>query len=1070
MERSYENDIAIIGIAGRFPDANNIETYWENLKAGTASVKPSDEEKLLASGMPANVLNNKYFVNASAKLEGATHFDADFFGISNTEATLMDPQIRMLLQTSWHAIENAGYAGNHQDIAIGNFCGMSTNSYLISILETKAKNEAVDPLLYRILNEKDFLATWISYKLNLTGPAMSVQTACSTSLLAIHLACQSLLSEECSMALVGGVCYNSDSNLGYMHSPESIYSKDGYCRPFDKDATGTIMGDGVGVIVVKRAVDAIADNDHIYSIIKGTACNNDGANKQSYTTPSVDFQRDVVLEALAVSDVEPDTIGMIEAHGTGTLIGDPIEVAALTEAFREYTEESNYCAIGSVKSNIGHLDAAAGIASIIKATFCVKEGVLVPSINYKNPNPALQLETSPFYVSQTHTPWPDNFEVRRAGISALGVGGTNVHIIIEEPPAKSVTPKSEDRPFVLSLSGHKDESLEIQKNQVVDYLEANSDTSLSDLEFTSLYGRKLMEKRFSCVFENRTDLLAYLKGEEQKNCYEGSGSLGNAVFLFPGQGSQFSNMATDLYQQDIAFKTDMDYCFDFIQKEYGIDFKPLVFSEDNIGLNKTENTQICLFIIEYCLAKSLMRKGVQPQAFVGHSLGEYVAACVVGCISLEDTLRLVFHRGRLMGQMAEGAMVLVRMPEEELEPLLVENVSVCAYNAPGNLVIGGNKKSIRQQVALFDFNNVKYKELRVSHAYHTSMMQDALAEYEQILSKVDFNEYEAKVFSSYTGELVNSDQLGSKEYWLEQIINPVKFSTAISNLANYITNPIFIEVGPGSGLSSFVRTIFNNEASAVNLLPKSSTKNNGVINFYKGVALLCAKGVPFGIPEEQTARRIPLPGYPFTKKHYWKPKVDIQYEDFKTIEESYHFVNPAYESERLRSSLEIHIKDGQKISSDKLDQLNALQEKYLQEVNLIFEDTENKVENIIEMFYEDHSCEVSSDHLGNNSSSNSRSNISSVFVEPETELEKKIATYWEEILGYQSAGVLDNYFEAGGNSLLATQLINKIISNTDVEISIAEVLSNHTIRDIASLIEQKQWLRSNVEMSGELLI
>jgi len=380
MEQQYENDIAIIGMSGRFPKASSIEAYWQNLIEGVNSVSQADEEKKLASGLSNEILNHKRFVNASSKLEEAKYFDADFFGLSNIEATIMDPQIRLLLQTSWQALEDAGYATNKLDASVGNFCGMSTNSYLMGVLDTNTQIEAVDPLLYRILNEKDFLATWISYKLNLTGPAMTIQTACSTSLLAIHLACQSLLNHECSMALAGGVSYNANEEIGYMHVPESIYSKDGVCRPFDSEASGTIMGDGVGAIILKRAEDAIRDKDHIYALIKGTAANNDGANKQGYTTPSVDFQRDVILETLSVAEIDPNTIGMIEAHGTGTLIGDPIEVSALTEAFQEYTKATQYCAIGSVKSNIGHLDAAAGVASVIKAAMCVNKGYLVPSI------------------------------------------------------------------------------------------------------------------------------------------------------------------------------------------------------------------------------------------------------------------------------------------------------------------------------------------------------------------------------------------------------------------------------------------------------------------------------------------------------------------------------------------------------------------------------------------------------------------------------------------------------------------------------------------------------------------
>ncbi|MEM9547323.1 MAG: polyketide synthase, partial [Bacteroidota bacterium] len=434
MDTINEHDIAVIGMSGRFPDAPDLKKYWENLISGYNSIRQSSKEELEASGIGVEIIQHPKFVNASSKLKDGSYFDAEFFGISKREATIMDPQIRLLLETSWHALEDAGYAQGQLDDPVGNFCGMSFNTYLVDILQSKSITENFDPLLYRILNDKDFLATWISYKLNLTGPAMSIQTACSTSLLAIHLACQSLLNYECTLALAGGVAFDATRPVGYIHVAESIYSKDGLCRPFDENASGTVGGDGVGVVVLKRASEAIEDKDYIYGIIKGTAANNDGSHKQAYTAPSLNQQRDVILEALSVSEIDPSTIGMVEAHGTGTKIGDPIEVAAISEAYGEYTQDTNYCAIGSVKSNIGHLDAAAGIASFIKAILCVKNGKLVPSLHFTKPNPALNLESTPFYVSQNQQQWPDRFDIRRAGISSLGVGGTNVHIIVEEPP------------------------------------------------------------------------------------------------------------------------------------------------------------------------------------------------------------------------------------------------------------------------------------------------------------------------------------------------------------------------------------------------------------------------------------------------------------------------------------------------------------------------------------------------------------------------------------------------------------------------------------------------------------
>ncbi|WP_103071075.1 type I polyketide synthase [Aquimarina sediminis] len=1069
MKQVSENDIAIIGMAGRFPKAENIDEYWQNLVNGVNSICKADEEKIHASGISMDVLNHKRFVNASSRLEDAKYFDADFFGLSNSEALIMDPQIRLLLQTSWHAIEDAGYDVSRLDLSIGNFCGMSTNSYLLRTLNTNSKKELTDPLLYRILNEKDFLATWISYKLNLTGPAMSLQTACSTSLLAVHLACQSLLNYECDMALAGGVCFDSDQGIGYMHVPESIYSKDGTCRPFDSEASGTVTGDGVGTIVLKRATDAIKDKDNIYALIKGTATNNDGGNKQGYTTPSVNLQRDVILEAMAVADIHPETIGMIEAHGTGTLIGDPIEVSALSEAFRQYTKKNQYCAIGSVKSNIGHLDAAAGIASIIKAALCVNKGAFVPSINFSKPNPTLQLESSPFYVSQTHMPWSDHFDIRRAGVSSLGVGGTNVHIIVEEPP-QIIKQKTCKRPFVIALSALNQNNLSIQKQQLAEHIRKNQEILLEDVEYTNIYGRKTMPHRFSAVCNDKEELIAQLVGGQNEKCYQGYGEISEGVFLFPGQGSQYPNMANDLYHNHEAIRKDMDYCFEYLKSLYQVDFKKIVFSDNSEMLNKTENTQVSLFIVEYCLAKELLKSGITPKAIIGHSLGEYVAACVVGCISLEDALKLVYHRGRLMGAMPKGAMLLVQSAQSELDSFLLDTISISVFNTHDNIVVGGTEEDIRQQSMLFEINNIKYRALKVSHAYHTQMMSDVLDDYEKILSEIDFKYFSTKIFSTCTGSLVDPKLFCSKQYWLDQIVHPVKFLDAAKDITDYVSNPTFIEVGPGNGLSSFVKAIFDQQVSTVSLLPRTSTKNDSLNNFYEKKALLYIKGLVFDAPQTHEGKRISLPGYAFSKNYFWKPKVNIEYNDFKEITESYHHTNDKYLSDRLRSSIEVVIADKNKVSVELLSNLNDLHTRYLNDIKKLFHIEDEEVHDTIEVLYDNISFHKENDSLPNGIELSNKRNVNNVFVEPETDIEKSIAKHWSGILGYHPVGVLDNYFEVGGNSLLATQLINEIMKEINVELTIVDVLSNSTIKDLALIIEEKQWLSSEDQLSNELII
>ncbi len=1060
MTQINENDIAIIGMAGRFPDAKNIEEYWQNLIAGVNSIHKATEEEIKASGASGDIINHKRFVNASSKLSDAKYFDADFFGLSNSEATIMDPQIRLLLQASWHAIEDAGYDVNRLEASVGNFCGMSTNSYLMSVLKTIPLNEQNDLLLYRILNEKDFLATWISYKLNLTGPAMSVQTACSTSLLAVHLACQSLLNFECDMALAGGVCFDSDEKIGYIHTPESIYSKDGVCRPFDSKASGTIGGDGVGSIVLKRATEAVRDKDHIYALIKGTATNNDGANKQGYTTPSTDFQRDVILEALSIADINPETIGMIEAHGTGTFIGDPIEVAALTEAFREFTQDKQYCAIGSVKSNIGHLDAAAGIASIIKAALCVNKGVLVPSINFSDPNPALQLNTSPFYVSVQNAIWPEHFEFRRAGITSLGVGGTNVHVIVEQPPVP-VQVDVDKQPYVVAVSALTQENLELQKQKIAGYISTHSNIALADLEFTSVYGRKVMPYRFSAVYTNKEELTAQLNGAQQEGCYEGYDQTGQSIFMFPGQGSQYAGMASALYQSIAAFRKDMDYCFDYLKTLSPVDFKEIIFSEDSTVLDQTENTQISLFIVEYCLTRELMRSGIKPNAIIGHSVGEYVAACIAGCITVEDALKLVYHRGRLMGAMPEGAMLLVQTTEEQLKAVLLDAITICVFNAEENLVIGGSKEAIAQQALLLEQNNLAYRKLKVSHAYHTQMMQAVLAEYEAILSEVKFKNFDAVIFSTYSGKQVEQKFFCSKEYWLQQLIQPVKFLQAAKNAAAYFSNPVFIEIGPGNGLSSFIKSIFNGKINTVSFLPRPSAKSDSLTAFYAGKAMLCSKGVVFDLPEVHPGKRIAMPGYVFAKNKFWKPKINIRHDDFEELKESYHYTNAKYQKDRLRTSIEIQLTADNAISDEILSDLNRLHAQYINDIKKLFP-SQNSINGRVEALYDEvlsDDAQASADFV----KFNEKRNVSSVFVAPETAIEKEIAAYWGTVLGYHPVGILDNYFEVGGNSLLATKLLTQLSDEFEIGLQFKELSECVSIKELAVLIESKMKIRALVE-------
>jgi len=722
-----------------------------------------------------------------------------------------------------------------------------------------------------------------------------------------------------------------------------------------------------------------------------------------------------------------------------------------------------------VKSNIGHLDAAAGIASLIKAVLCAEKGYLVPSINYSVPNPVLELETSPFYVIDNYKEWPEEFEVRRAAVSSLGVGGTNVHVIIEEPP-KKVVAKSDNQLNIVTVSAATQEGLDQQKKSLAQFLnESNSEFSMDDLEFTTLYGRKMMPFRFSAIGSAKEELAQQLSDNQPDNTFLGGNvEKRESIFMFPGQGSQYRKMGLDLYQNDEDFRKDMDASFEYLKATFDYDLKSIIFSEDKELLNRTENTQPALFAIEYCLAKDLMRSGIQPKGFIGHSLGEFVAAALAGCFSLEDALKMVYHRGRLMGSMEEGAMLLVRYTEEKLRPLLIDSVSICVYNADDNIVLGGSMEDIDQQKALLEINNIECKILRVSHAYHTPMMEPVLDELEKIIETVSFENFNLPIFSTYTGERVAPEMLCSVDYWLKQIISPVQFTGAFRSALNELGNPVFVEVGPGNGLSSFARVI-DSTADTVSLLAKSSDTENDKLKILKAKAQLFVKGINFNLPAHHNGHRIPLPTYIFDKKYFWKPKTNVRFDKFENISEGYHYNNEEFSGDVLRTKIEIQLSNKKKISENLLKDLDKLQDQYLNSIQALLNDS-GQVKNSVEALYEKVNRNQSNGYGQNIGNNNQTRNLSNPFVAPETEMEKLIAGHWETILGYQPAGVLDDFFDAGGNSLLATQLINRINQELNINIAIADILSSSNIKTLIQIIEEKQWLEQSDKKANEIII
>lgn len=694
------NQVAIIGMSGRFPMTEDVFQFWENIESGKECISYFTDEELLSEGISEEILNQTNYIKAKGVLSDLELFDASFFDYSPDEADKMDPQIRLFHEYVWKSLEDAGYAGDY-DGSIGVFGGSASNYNWISQIFTPTTD--IGERLEKIaLNDKDYMSTRVSYKLNLRGPSYTVQTACSTSLAAIHLACNALKLGECDMAVAGGVSIMLPKKTGYFYEEGMMFSRDGHCKVFDKEASGTIFSDGIGVVVLKPLEDAIADQDHIYAVIKGSAVNNDGLRKVGYIAPSIEGQAEVIQKALCDAQVKPETISYLEAHGTGTILGDPIEIEGLKLAFD--TARKNYCAIGSLKSNMGHLDAAAGVAGIIKTALALEHKKIPAAINYNTSNPDIDFEHSPFYLTDHTIDWNENYDLegtvipRRAGISSFGFGGTNVHVILEEaPPINKKLNLSRDNKLIV-LSAKTKKSLEMITLKLSEFLLKYPDTDLDQLAFALQTGRKAFNHRKYIQVKNIQELLCSIDGKEVGHAYMNSIKPGTdrVVFMFTGQGSQYLNMAKELYDQEAFFKKEVDNCLHILSNipNYITDLKKIWFASDDdkeisFLLDKTSNAQLLLFIIEYSLAKTLMYMGINPDVMIGHSLGEYVCACLAGVFTLSEGLYLVMHRSELMQQLSEGTMLSMRVSQEKAEQLIkdIKGLSLATVNSKDNCVV-----------------------------------------------------------------------------------------------------------------------------------------------------------------------------------------------------------------------------------------------------------------------------------------------------------------------------------------------------------------------------------------------
>jgi phthiocerol/phenolphthiocerol synthesis type-I polyketide synthase E len=983
--------IAIVGMACRLPGAADPQAFWRNLREGVESISFFDDDTLLANGVPTDVIGDKAFVKAGSLLEDCDRFDAEFFGFSPAEAVLMDPQIRVLLECAWEAIEHAGYDTSRYTGRVGVFSGMSMNSYLLNLSSLNAHARNGQALQARILNDKDFLSTWISYKLDLRGPSVSVQTACSTSLVALHLACQSLLNGESDMAMAGGVCIDGVRQLGYFAYDGSILSNDGHCRVFDADASGTICGNGAGMVVIKRLQDAIADGDTVHAVILGTAINNDGALKASYTAPSIEGQIDVIAEALGVAGVGADSIDYVEAHGTGTRIGDPAEIAAISEVFAGQSDRTGYCAIGSVKSNIGHLDAAAGVAGLIKAVLALREGELPPSLHFRAPNPQIDFAATPFYVVDRLQPWPRRAHPRRAGLSSFGVGGTNAHVVLEQAPAPLRREAAATGPQLLVVSARTRAALQRAKARLANFLQAYPEVALDDVAYTLRQGRRAMPSRFACVASDAAEAIAALR-DESVAPVSASEQFDGAVFLFPGQGTQHIGMAQALYRGFPAFRETFDRCADALRASLGRDLREWLFvgngeiaSADDSALDNTAFAQPALFAVELSLARCLIALGVKPKAMLGHSLGEYVAATVAGVMTESDALRVVAARARMMAAMAPGAMLAVPMSEAAVRDALAAapNCELAAVNAAEVCVVSGPFAAIDALDARLRGQGVECRRLRTSHAFHSAAMAPMLAEFEALMRGIRLQAPKLPYLSNVTGGWISAEQATDPAYWSRHLRTTVRFHDGIARLLRE-GHRLMLEVGPGASLSGLLRRLRGDDApQALQTLRHPAREERDPQMLLQAIGRCWQAGAridwaTFGAAASH--RRIPLPTYPFGGGCYWLPSAS---------------------------------------ASARIVDADALIQAGIRDVEA--PDAEPDTQR-------------------------------TAYEAPRDELEELLAELWQQCLGVPRVGIFDNFFELGGQSLMASQLVVRINERLGVEMPVETLFAAPRIAELAERI------------------
>ena len=1044
-------EIAIVGMAGRFPGARDLAELWRNLRGGVEAVRFPEPEDLLARGLDPARLADPSWVKAVSQMDGFDCFDDLFFGVNPREAELMDPQHRVLLECAWEALESAGY--DPQQIAgrVGVWAGATLSTYLLFHLVGNPLAAGADPLQVVLGNASDALATRISYKLNLRGPSHSVQCACSTSLVAVHAACQSLLNEECDMALAGGVSIQADAGLGYRYVPGSVASPDGHTRAFDAAAQGSIFGSGVGLVVLKRLEQALADRDTIRAVILGSAVNNDGNLKVGFTAPGVAGQAAVISEALAVSGIDPASIGYLEAHGTGTALGDPVEIQAVTRAFREYTDRRGFCAIGSVKSNFGHLDVAAGVAGLIKTALTLEHREIPPSLLFEEPNPRIDFAAAPVYVNAALSPWPGGpgNGPRRAGVNSFGLGGTNAHVVLEEAPAPA--PAVRTRPVqLLTLSARTPDALAAAGDRLAAHLggrageraergesggrderdehgKRDERDELGDAAYTLAVGRRAFGCRQALVCRDAADAAACLAAGDpvrlltSPGADEGWTEAGRPVaFVFPGQGAQHVGMGRDLYESEPLFAEEIDRAAAFLAPRLGLDLRRVLYpatggpgqaaeaAEAARQLARTAVAQPALLAVEVALARLLGAWGVRPRAMLGHSLGEYAAAVLAGVFTLEQALELVAERGRLIEQFGgnAGKMLAVPLSEAEIAPYLSGQggedgeVHLAALNAPCLVSVAGPAQAVARLASRLGEDGVAAMPLQVAFAGHSPQTEPAVAPFRARVAAVGPKAPQIPFLSSSTGTWVGADEAADPGYWARHLRQPVRFSDGVEALRAE-RGLAWLEVGPGAGLSPLLRWHLaspeERPVAAAMRQPKDTSSDLETLLGALGRLWVSGVAVDWqAFYAGQGRRRVPLPTYPFERRRHWIEAVGAA-------------------------------------------ALAPIQAPTLAP-NQVPNQTPNQAPN--QAAAQAQAAPVR----------HQRPALRTGYVAPRDRYELEVAQIWQEVLGVAQVGADDNFYELGGHSLLATQVASRLRDVFRAELPLQPLLTAATVADAAAVL------------------